>query len=322
MLKNIKIKLFFIFLFTLLSTITFSKTYSLDGNDIVGKNVKWIVQKGDTLGKIANRYSLSWHEILEANQSINAEHLQPEQELLIPLMRILPTVREGIVINLAELRLYYFPKGGREVMTYPVGLGRRGQEWRTPLGKTQVSWKKENPTWRPTKAIKEYRLKLKGERLPDAIHPGPNNPMGYFAIYLAKPHIVIHGNNEPRSVGRYVSSGCIRLHSKDIKELFQMVEKGTPVTIINETNRAGWLADKLYLKSQIPLRLEGLDEESKTFQINSARKAIHLAMKGRSVRVDWKKIKRVLLEANGIPTEIGEAIHTAMDDSGSTPGSY
>lgn len=309
--QNIKILGFITTL--LLTTISFpclAKTYPMptDGNDIVGKNVKWIVQEGDTLDSIAKHYELSWHEILEANQDIDADHLQPEQELLIPLMRILPSTRKGIVINLSELRLYYFTPDGKEVITYPVGLGRRGQEWRTPLGETHVTWKKEKPIWRPTKAIKEYKLKTKGEILPDEILPGPDNPMGNYAIYLAKPALVVHGTNEPRSIGRYVSSGCIRLHAQDIEQLFNMVEKGTPVTIINETTRAGWLDNKLYLKAQIPLRLEGLNEESKAFQSNSARKAIYRAMKGKSVRVDWKRIKQVLLEADGIPNEIGEAI--------------
>lgn len=314
--QHIKIFVGFItLLLTMLSPQSFAKTYPMptDGNDIVGQNVKWIVQEGDTLDKIASHYGLSWHEILEANQDIDTEHLQPEQELLIPLMRILPTERKGIVVNLAELRLYYFSPDGQEVITYPVGLGRRGQEWRTPLGETHVLWKKEKPTWHPPKTIKDMALKNYGKVLPDEVPPGPDNPLGAFAIYLAKPLIVIHGNNEPRSIGRYASSGCIRLHAQDIEQLFNLVEKGTPVTILNETSRAGWLGDKLYLKAHIPLRLEGLDEESKAFQVNSARKAIHRAMKGRSVRVDWKKIKQVLLEANGIPTEVGEAIPMSED---------
>ncbi len=288
----------------------FAKTYPLpqDGADIIGQNIKINVQEGDTLEEIASRYGLSFHELLEANQNIDGGNLHPEQELLIPLMHILPSIRKGIVINLAELRLYYFPPNTNEVITYPVGLGRKGEEWRTPLGETSVLWKKAKPTWHPTKSIQAYQIKLGKEPLPSAVPPGPDNPLGEYAIYLKKPLLVIHGTNEPRSIGRFASSGCIRLYPQDIEQLYHLVEKKTPVTIINEITRAGWLNDKLYLKAQIPLSLEGLDEASQAYQNDSARKAIYQAMKGKSARVNWRKINQVLLEADGVPHEIGEAI--------------
>src|SRR5690606_9951022 len=128
-----------------------------------------------------------------------------------------PGPREGIVLNLAELRLYYYHPGGKKVSTFPVGIGRSG--WLTPVGETVIARKKEGPTWIPPKSIREY-MKKKGVHLPEKVYPGPENPLGDFALYLGWQNYLMHGTNQPNTVGIRSSSGCIRMYPEDIKRLF------------------------------------------------------------------------------------------------------
>ncbi|WP_039058239.1 L,D-transpeptidase family protein [Enterobacter sp. Bisph1] len=205
-----------------------------DGGRIIGQNQTYTVQAGDkNLQTIARRFDSSAMLILEANDTI-APVPRPGTVVTIPMQLILPdTPREGIVINLAELRLYYFPPDKNSVQVYPIGIGQQGLE--TPVSVTRVSQKIANPTWTPTAGIRARSL-AKGIELPPVVPAGPHNPLGQFALRLGigNGEYLIHGTNAPNSVGLRVSSGCIRMGAPDIEALFDQVSAGTRVTIINE----------------------------------------------------------------------------------------
>lgn len=201
---------------------------------LIGHNQTYTVQDGDkNLQAIARRFDTAAMLILEANNTI-APVPRPGTVVTIPSQMLLPDVpREGIVVNLAELRLYYFPPGEQQVQVYPIGIGQQGLE--TPEMTTRVGQKIPNPTWTPTAGIRARSLE-RGITLPAVVPAGPNNPLGRYALRLAygNGEYLIHGTNAPDSVGLRVSSGCIRMNAPDIKALFAQVRSGTPVRVINE----------------------------------------------------------------------------------------
>ncbi|VTN09659.1 Probable L,D-transpeptidase YnhG precursor [Raoultella terrigena] len=192
---------------------------------IIGQNQFWTVQEGDrNLQAIARHFDTAAMLILEANDTLAPVEPKPGTQVLIPSQMLLPdTPREGIVVNLAELRLYYFPPGQNLVQVYPLGIGQLGLE--TPEMTTRVGQKIPNPTWTPTAGIRARSLE-KGIKLPPVIPAGPNNPLGRYALRLAygNGEYLIHGTNAPDSVGLRVSSGCMRMNAADIQALFSQVE--------------------------------------------------------------------------------------------------
>ncbi|HEX4501896.1 MAG TPA: L,D-transpeptidase family protein [Scandinavium sp.] len=209
-------------------------TLPANGSRLVGQNQTYTVQEGDnSLQTIARRFDTAAMIILEANNTI-APVPKPGTQVIIPLQLLLPDVpREGIVVNLAELRLYYFPPDGNTVQVYPLGIGQLGLE--TPEMTTRVGQKIPNPTWTPTAGIRQRSLE-KGVTLPPVVPAGPNNPLGRFALRLAygNGEYLIHGTNAQSSVGLRVSSGCMRMFTDDIKALFAQVRVGTTVRVINQ----------------------------------------------------------------------------------------
>lgn len=206
-------------------------TISQDNPD-VGLPQDIQTQKGERLLDIARKNQITLAELTRANPD-----LKPQQKLAagtkvsVPAKyRLPPGPREGIVLNLAERRLYYFHPDGVTVSTYPVGVGRQG--WSTPQGETSIVAKEANPAWRPPVSIRREAAR-RGRTLPLVVPPGPRNPLGRFAMRLGISGILIHGTNQPASVGQRSSHGCIRMLPKDIAELFKMVPVGTSVRIIN-----------------------------------------------------------------------------------------
>lgn len=204
------------------------------GSRLVGQNQTYTVQEGDkNLQAIARRFDTAAMLILEANNTI-APVPKAGTLITIPSQLLLPDApREGIIVNLAELRLYYYPPGENLVQVFPIGIGLQGLE--TPVMETRVGQKIPNPTWTPTPGIRKRSLE-RGITLPPVVPAGPNNPLGRYALRLAHGHgeYLIHGTSAPDSVGLRVSSGCIRMNAPDIKALFAQVRTGTPVKVINE----------------------------------------------------------------------------------------
>ncbi|ELM4370871.1 L,D-transpeptidase family protein [Salmonella enterica] len=205
-----------------------------EGSRLIGQNQTYTVQEGDkNLQAIARRFDTAAMLILEANNTI-APVPKPGTLITIPSQMLLPDApREGVVVNLAELRLYYYPAGENRVQVYPIGIGLQGLE--TPVMDTRIGQKIPNPTWTPTAGIRQRSLE-RGITLPPVIPAGPNNPLGRYALRLAHGNgeYLIHGTSAPDSVGLRVSSGCIRMNAPDIKALFTQVKTGTPVKVINQ----------------------------------------------------------------------------------------
>lgn len=202
---------------------------------LIGENKTVVVPNdGRPLEAIAAENQIGFLNMIEANPGTDPWLPKAGSLLILPEQMILPnTPREGIVINLAELRLYYYPPGGQQVTVYPIGIGQLGRE--TPVMTTSIIQKIPNPTWTPTPNIRK-RYAEEGITLPAVVPAGPNNPMGAYALRLAQGHgeYLIHGTNANFGIGLRVSSGCIRLRPQNIEALFNAVSTGTRVQVVNE----------------------------------------------------------------------------------------
>jgi L,D-transpeptidase YcfS len=240
---------------------------------LIGEDTAYTVPNdGRPLEAIAADYKIGLLGMLEANPDVDPYLPSPGSVLTIPTQMLLPdTLREGIVINLAELRLYYYPKGQNKVIVYPIGIGQLGRE--TPAMTTAVSQKIPNPTWTPTANIRKHYL-ADGVVLPAVVPAGPDNPMGLFALRLAagRGEYLIHGTNANFGIGMRVSSGCIRLRPDDIEALFSSVPKGTRVQIVNEPVKYAVEPDgKRYVEVHQPLsRVDSDDPQTMSIEISSS----------------------------------------------------
>jgi L,D-transpeptidase ErfK/SrfK len=212
------------------------------GERVVGQLQDYVVQQGDNFADIARKFDIGYTEMLAANPGVEPWLPRPGTTLTIPSLYILPDApRQGIVINLGERRIYYYPPGGKSVVTYPIGIGVIGAD--TPLSTTKVVRKEPNPVWIPPASIH-----AENPDLPDRVGPGPDNPLGDFALRLGWTNYLIHGTNKPDGVGRNVSHGCIHLYPEDIEALFKMVAVGTPVRAIEQEASAAWMGIGLYVE--------------------------------------------------------------------------
>lgn len=301
-----KIRFLFITFFIAIFIIPFqakSAVYRMPapGNDIIGQSYITKVKPGDSSTTLRQRYEISLEELIQANPKINFDRLKVGKKIIIPTQFILPKFRRGIVINTAELRLYYFTPDGQYVYTFPVGLGR--QDWRTPATTATVVNKVPEPTWNPPESVREYMFETHGKLFPESVPPGPENPLGHFAIYLNRTGYVIHGTNDPDSVGTFASSGCIRLLAESIEALYNDVNIGTSVYIIHHPNKAGWLGNKLYLESQKPVSQY---DENTPLDAMDVDTAIAEAIAGRgNVQINWTLVREMTDNPDGIPRQIG-----------------
>ena len=215
--------------------------------NIIGEQQNYKIKKGDRLFKIARANHLSVAEMTLANPQIdNPANIYVGKNLILPFSHILPNAaKEGIVINLAESRLYYFPTDSQQVFTVPIAVGAEGSD--TPTGKTAIVRKRKDPTWTPPAKLREDNPDL-----PEVIPAGPNNPLGKYAMDLSWPRFLIHGTNDPKSIGNKESHGCIRLYPEDIESLFALVEVGTKVNIVDQPIKIGWVGNKIYIESHLP----------------------------------------------------------------------
>ena len=214
--------------------------YSLaPDTSVIGARGRHVVAD-ESMYRIAREHGLGYHELAAANPGLDPWAPPEGQELELPTRFVLPDApREGIVINLAERRLYYFPEGESRVYTWPVSIGREGYD--TPLGETRIVAKRENPVWVPPPSVRE-----KHEDLPEAVAPGPANPLGTRALNLGWRHYVIHGTNLTTVIGQRASHGCLRLYNRDVEQLFDMVDEGTPVRVVYQPVRVGWRGGVLH----------------------------------------------------------------------------
>jgi L,D-transpeptidase ErfK/SrfK len=266
------------------------------GDDIVGQTFTLQTRWEETFSDIARIYDLGYRQMVAANPEVDAWLPGEGTEVVIPQQYILPSgPRRGIVINLAELRLYYYHEDKPAVTTYPIGIGREG--WSTPVGETVVVGKKEGPSWTvPESILKEHEED--GDPLPPIIPPGPNNPLGNHAIYLGMKGYLLHGTNKPYGVGMRVSHGCIRLYPENIALFFQQVAKGTPVRIVDEPFKAGWLKGELYVQVHPPLS-EYIEKKGHNY--TELVNAVITRLGDDKRKPDWSQLQEYAENKTGIP---------------------
>lgn len=303
-------------------------TYEIeDGQPLVfGTDEHYTTVYEDTFTDLARRYSLGWDEIARANPGIDQWVPGAGKDLTIPGRRILPDVpQEGIVINLPEHRLYYFPKvkkgQKRIVITYPVSIGK--MDWKTPLGVTKIVNKQKNPSWYPPESVRKEHL-ANGEKLPAVVGPGPDNPLGAYAMRLniTPGAYLIHGTNNPLAVGMAVTHGCMRMYPEDIEALFPQVPVGTPVRIINEPVKTAFVNGELLLEAHPPVDAEGQVYEP---NLELFSQLLDKALGPTTAAVHWDFAREALQKADGMPVVVGlqadldPPVQTAAEGSGTAP---
>lgn len=273
--------------------------------DVVGELQVAIAGPNDTLPELARRFNLGYEEIVAANPGVSIESPRG-MRVVLPTRFILPDApHRGIVINLATLRLFYFPPpaepgGPQQVITHPIGIGREG--WSTPLGKTQIVRKVAGPTWNVPDSIRREHA-AQGDRLAGSVPPGPDNPLGTHALYLGWQRYLIHGTNKPGGIGMRVSHGCIQLYPEDITPLYEQAKVGTPVYVVNQPMLAGWHEGMLYLDAHPPLRDDGRNWRKGVRTLLKA-EAAKEAGKAGVAAIDWDKVTRLVAKPRGVPAPV------------------
>ena len=273
-----------------------------NGDSIIGQMSMITTKDSDTFIELARRFGLGFQEMVLANPNIDPWLPGEGTQVVIPTRYILPkTKRVGLVLNLAEMRVYYYPKSSPGyVHTYPISIGKDG--WSTPHSQTRVIAKTKNPTWTPPESIRKEHEE-KNDPLPPTVPPGPDNPLGKYAIRLALAGYLIHGTNNPRGIGMKVTHGCVRLHPDDIKDLFSRVSIDTPVTIVNQPYKIAWQNGKLYAEMHPN---EGDESGSNSRYLTQFVEAIINTTKSKKeYKVNWELANQMAKNKTGLPISVG-----------------
>lgn len=274
------------------------------GNDVIGELRTATTGLHDTLLDVARANGLGYEEITNANPGVDPWLPGAGTTVVLPKMRLLPRApREGIVINLPEHRLYWFPpaRAGEQpvVWTFPVSIGK--MDWHTPLGVTHIVSKIRNPTWTPPPSVREEHAR-RGDILPAVVPAGPDNPLGLFAMRLGIPggNYLIHGTNRPAGVGMQVTHGCMRLYPEDIERLFAMVSVNTPVMIVNQPYKWGWHDGELLIEVHPPLQEDAVEPPTLT----DLTRLIVEATSAEPLAIDWGTAELTWREERGVPAAV------------------
>ena len=273
--------------------------------DLIGSIRHTEARHEDTLLDIARRNDVGRDEIVHANPGVDPWLPGQGTRVLLPTRYVLPDApREGIVLNVPEMRLFYFPKAKRgktrRMITHPISIGR--MDWNTPLGGTRIIAKQVDPVWRPPESIRKEALE-DGRELPEIVPAGPDNPLGRYAMRLGVPGYLIHSTNKPAGVGMRVTHGCIRMFPEDIETLFGQVPVGTGVHIVNQPVKLGWLADTLFVEVHPPLEE---DSELREGLLRHTLELIHAERARRPFVLDGAALKQALQQQLGIPLPISK----------------
>lgn len=275
-----------------------------DGADLIGAPQSTEANHEDTLIDLARTHGLGYEEIVNANPGVDPWLPRAGTTVMLPKRRILPNApREGVVINLPEHRLYYFPRvrPGEDptVRSYPISIGK--MDWNTPLGRTRIVSKVKDPAWHPPQSVRDEHAR-RGDILPARVPPGPDNPLGQFAMRLGIPGgaYLIHGTNRPAGVGMQVTHGCMRLYPEDIEELFGLVPMNESVNIVNQPFKFGWEAGRLWVEVHPPLAEDNVDPPTLT----DLSRLVVEATRESLTPVDWTAVQRAFSEARGVPVPV------------------
>jgi L,D-transpeptidase ErfK/SrfK len=278
-------------------------------------------EQDETLLDVARRFLLGQTEIVRLNQDVDRWLVRKGEIVRLSNRRILPdSPHNGITLNISEYRMYYYPptkKGElpRQVMSYAHGVGR--QDWKTPLGKTKVARKIMNPEWHPPESIRREHA-ANGDPLPVIVPPGPHNPLGSRALYLALPgEYRIHGTDIDKinGIGMQITHGCVRMYPEDVEELYDMVSVGTPVYIVKQPIKVGWLDNVLYVEAHPDL--EG-EETTPDQRFAMALRLIQKANNNQELfDFDQQALNKALKEQSGDPVAIYERLPPLEEASAS-----
>lgn len=307
-----------------------------EGYDVIGAVATVTARHEDTLVDIARRHGLGYQDIVRANPGVNVWLPGAGTEVVLPTQYILPPgPREGVVLNLAEYRLYYYPKASEGetayVMTYPISIGR--MDWETPLGNTTVISKVRDPSWYVPKSVREEHA-AEGRPLPAVVPPGPDNPLGEYAMRLGLPGYLIHGTNRPAGVGMRVTHGCVRMFPEDIEFLFGNIDLETPVRIINQPVKMGWVGDELVMEVHPVLEsaMPQPEEDSVTGEVREiavedlppakdpltyVTERFIATTAARAGQLDWNLAEQLIEQSDGIPVPVGREIKNAATSAAS-----
>jgi L,D-transpeptidase ErfK/SrfK len=277
-----------------------------DGSAVVGSDERIKSTYNDTLLDIARRYSLGYEEIIRANPGVDMWLPGEGTDILLPGRRLLPPgPRAGIVVNLPEHRLYYYPKAkkGRHavVITYPVSIGK--MDWKSPLGETSIVAKQKNPSWYPPESIRREHAR-NGDPLPKVVPPGPNNPLGAYKMRLGVGDgtYEIHGTNNPLAVGMAITHGCIRMYPEDVAALFPQVPVGTKVWLVNDPVKVAYVNGDLLMEAHPPVDSEG---QSIAPNLDLLAKQLDRALGSSVAAIHWDFAREALQKADGMPAIVG-----------------
>ena len=275
------------------------------GNDLVGAPRRVQATRSETLLDIARLHGVGQEEIRLSNPGVDRWLPREGEPILIPSHHILPEARrEGLVLNLPEMRVYHFRStdadGQAVVDTYPASIGR--MDWKTPLGETRVVRKQRDPSWHPPESVRQEAA-AQGDEVPKVVPPGPDNPLGAYALRLGLPGYLIHGTNKPYGVGMRVTHGCVRLLPEDIEELFGRVRVGTPVQILNQPVKTGWQDGVLYVEVHPPL-----DEDTTPRRdlLRFTLERVYTELQRHPVVLDGAALRRAVEEMDGMPVAVSK----------------
>jgi len=265
---------------------------------VIGVPQVVFTRDSDTLADLARTYGLGYDELIDANPDVDPWLPGENTPVLLPTQFVLPDVpRKGIVLNIASRRLFYFPEvpegQATIVKTYPIGIGRVG--WETPLGATQVVAKAKDPHWYVPLSVRKEHAEL-GDPLPSVIPPGPDNPLGHRVLKLEMPGYLIHGTNQPFGVGMRVSHGCVRLYPENIEYLYELIEVGEPVNIINEPYLVGQLGEEWFFEGHAPLEDDLVNPEDRLAGLLQSQYGSEQAT---------ARLRAAAELANGVPVRLG-----------------
>lgn len=280
---------------------------AVKAQDLIGAEKNYITDSTEILADIAQKTGVGYVELRVVNPRLDPWNIRKGETLLIPDRHILPLgLKEGFTVNIGDMRLYYSDASGDDIRSWPVGIGREGR--RTPTGALKVSELRKNPTWRPTKKMREL-----DPSLPTMVPPGPANPLGKYAVRIGWNGYIIHGTNKPAGIGRRVSSGCVRLYDTDIKEIFGLAKIGMNVTLIDEPVKVGWDGHALYLEAHPTgeqadqIEAVGIFDAVPPGDLTKVQLAIVEKAKAHNLsRIDWAAFDRTIRERRGVPEIIAK----------------
>jgi L,D-transpeptidase ErfK/SrfK len=285
--------------------------FEIESNDdVLGTLQRVIASRDDTLPDIARRFNVGYEEIVRVNPGVDPWLPGEGREIIVPTRFVLPNApREGLVINIAAMRLFYFapPVAGRKqvVYTHPIGIGKVG--WSTPEGSTRITGRQKNPVWIPPASVRKEHL-ANGERLPAAVPAGPDNPLGRYKFTLGWPSYLIHGTNKPYGVGLRSSHGCLRLYPEDIEALYDSVPVGTVVRVVNQPFVLGWHDGRLQLQAFNVLEDDRRDWRAANTKLlqKVLTPRIEQQLKSQAQTVDWVALMHQAQAATGLPMPVGQ----------------